>query len=235
MIETTGLVRRFGAVTAVDQVTVSFRPGTVTGLLGLNGAGKTTLLRLIAGLEQPDGGSVLVCGKGIREQVDPMRILGMHFDTTALDPRHTPVRHLSWLAALGDVDSARVPQVLFEVGLAEQCGRRIAELSMGARQRLAIASALLAEPEVLIFDEPVNGLDVPGIVWLRELLLRLASDGRTVVVASHLLGEVVLTADQLVMMDRGRIAMAGPLAEVVPSGVDPRAHLESLLLTAAGA
>ena len=230
MIEITRLVKRFGATVAVDDVTVSFPAGTVTGLLGLNGAGKTTLLRLIAGLDHPDSGDVTLCGRPIRDHADPMRTLGVHFDPDAMDPRHTAERHLRWLAALGGIDGGRVDAVLAEVGLDALRHRRIANQSMGARQRLAIASALLGDPQVLVFDEPVNGLDVPGIVWLRELLHRLAGRGCTVVVASHLLGEVVLTADRLLVLQRGKVKVAGALADVTPAGADPRDHLESLLL-----
>lgn len=235
MIEITGLVKRFGVNVAVDDVTASFPAGTVTGLLGLNGAGKTTLLRLIAGLDRPDNGSVTLCGKPIQDHAEPVRTLGVHFDPTAMDPRHTADRHLRWLAALGGTAPRRVDAVLTEVGLHELRGRRISNLSMGARQRLAIASALLGDPQVLVFDEPVNGLDVPGILWLRELFRRLVGRGRTVVVASHLLGEVVLTADRLLVLQRGRVKVAGPLVEVVPAGADPRDHLESLLMEAVDA
>lgn len=230
MIEVCGLTKAFGGVPALCDVTASFPPATVTGLLGLNGAGKTTLLRLIAGLERADRGAVTVCGKPIDEYAEPMRVLGVHGDPSTMDPRHSPLRHLSWLAALGDIPEPRIDVVLAQVGLAGHRHRRIAGLSMGARQRLAIAGALLAEPQVLIFDEPVNGLDVPGIVWLRELLRQLAADGCTVVVASHVLGEVTLTADRLLVMDRGRVAAAGSLDEIVPSGADPRLHLETMLL-----
>lgn len=235
MIEVRGLTKAFGGTPALVDVTASFPPGTVTGLLGLNGAGKTTLLRLIAGFDKPDRGTVTVCGNGIDGRAEPMRLLGMHFDPTVMDPRHSALRHLSWLAALGDTAPGRIDAVLAQVGLAGQRHRRIAQLSMGARQRLAIASALLAEPRVLIFDEPVNGLDVPGIVWLRELLRQLAADGCTVVVASHLLGEVALTADRLLVLDRGRVSAEGSLDAIVPAGADARRHLETLLLGMADA
>lgn len=235
MIEVRGLTKVFGNTPALTDVSASFPAGTVTGLLGLNGAGKTTLLRVIASLQRADSGTVTLCGNPIGGSAEPMRMLGVHFDPMAMDPRHTARRHLSWLAALGDIARGRIDDVLALVGLAELRHRRIAQLSMGARQRLAIASALLAEPRALIFDEPVNGLDVPGIVWLRELLRQLAADGRTVVVASHLLGEVALTADRLLVMNRGRVAAAGSLEEILPAGADPRQHLEALLLRMAAA
>ncbi|OBF37830.1 multidrug ABC transporter ATP-binding protein [Mycolicibacterium peregrinum] len=235
MIEVRGLTKAFGNTPALTDVSASFPTGTVTGLLGLNGAGKTTLLRVIAGLQRVDSGTVTLCGNPIDHCAEPMRMLGVHFDPMAMDPRHSAQRHLSWLAALGDVARGRIDDVLALVGLTELRHRRIAQLSMGARQRLAIASALLAEPRALIFDEPVNGLDVPGIVWLRELLRQLAAEGRTVVVASHLLGEVALTADRLLVMERGRVAAAGSLDEILPAGADPRQHLEALLLRMAAA
>lgn len=235
MIDVRGVTKAFGGIPALVDVTTSFPAGTVTGLLGLNGAGKTTLLRLIAGVERPDHGTITLCGKKIGDHADPMEVLGVHFDPSTMDLRHTAQRHLSWLAALGDVGGARIDEVLDHVGLAEQRHRRIAQLSMGARQRLAIAGALLAEPQALIFDEPVNGLDVPGIVWLRDLLRQLAAEGRTVVVASHLLGEVALTADRLLVLEHGRIAAAGSIDEIVPAGTDPRRHLEALLLRMADA
>ncbi|MFV8050022.1 ABC transporter ATP-binding protein [Mycobacterium sp. 48b] len=235
MIEVCELTKAFAGVPALAGVTASFPPGTVTALLGLNGAGKTTLLRVIAGLERPDGGTVTLCGKQIDGRAEPMQVLGVHLDPTVMDPRHTARRHLSWLAALGGIARERIDEVLVQVGLAGLRPRPIAKLSMGARQRLAIAGALLAQPPVLIFDEPVNGLDVPGIAWLRVLLRQLAADGCTVVVASHLLGEVALTADRLLVMEQGRVAAAGRLDEIVPPGSDPREHLEALLLGMADA
>lgn len=230
MIETDRLTKRFGTATAVDNVTVTFPAGAVTYLLGLNGAGKTTLLRLIAGLSTPDGGSVTVCGRRLRDERDPMRVLGSSLEPGVMNPRHTVRRHLAWLAALGGLDATRIPAVLTDTGLDVIAAQRVSTLSLGARQRLAIAGALLGDPAAIVLDEPLNGLDVPGIVWLRGLLRRLADEGRTVVVASHLLSEVVLTADRVVVLRDGRVDRDVPFGDLAPAGVDPREHLERVLV-----
>lgn len=222
MIEVSGLGKRFGTRTAVEDIGVTFPAGTVTALLGLNGAGKTTLLRLIAGLEQPDHGTVTVTGP-----------LGVHIDAAGLDPRHTVWRHLTWRAALAGLSTGAVGAALTRAGMLEQRHRRIADLSLGARQRLAIAGALLGDPNALIFDEPLNGLDVPGILWFRDLLRCLADDGRCVVLATHLLGEVVHTADRVTVLHGGRIAVSDALADLVPDGTDPQRWLEQTLMAAA--
>jgi ABC-2 type transport system ATP-binding protein len=227
MIETQGLTKAFGGSRALDRVTVTVPSGAVTALLGLNGAGKTTLLRLIAGLDRPDAGTVTVDG---RVPFGDPYLVGMHLGPGALDPHHTVTRHLRWLAALAGVEAGRVDEVLDEAGLAPLRGRRIGALSLGARQRVAIAGALLCRPRALLFDEPLNGLDVPGIVWFRGLLRRLADTGCAVVVATHLLSEVVLSADRVLMLQDGRVHADGTLAEVVPAGADPRDWLESALL-----
>ncbi len=227
MIEIIGLTKAFGAHRAVDDVTVTFPGGSVTALLGLNGAGKTTLLRAIAGLDRPDGGRVTVCGQ--RPSGDP-RLVGVHLGPGALDPRHTLWRHLCWVAALAGIDTARVRETLAETGLSAGGAERIGSLSLGARQRLAIAGALLGEPRALLFDEPLNGLDVPGIIWFRGLLRRLADRGCTVVVATHMLGEVVLSADRITVLDRGRLRVAGALCDAVPADGAAQEWLESTLM-----
>lgn len=234
MIQLEGLSKSYGRCRAVGDVTLSIPSGTVTGLLGLNGAGKSTLLRLIAGLETPDRGTVSVGGRCVRQVRDPMRLVGAHFGPALLDPRHTVLRHLRWLAALGGVDRAGVDTVLELADLTPLRARRIAGLSLGARQRVAIAGALLGDPEVLVLDEPVNGLDVPGIVWLRNLLRDLASRDRTVLIASHVLAEVVLSADRVVIMSGGGIAADGALDGLVPVGGDAREYLESVLTDGVG-
>ncbi len=230
MIEVDGVCKSFGTRHAVRDLTVSFPAGTVTCLLGLNGAGKTTLLRLIAGLETPDSGTVRVDGTRLSERQDPLRSLGVALG--AMDPGHTVVRHLRWLAALGGIPAGRVDEVLDEVRLGDRRSERIGALSTGARQRLSIGSTLLGDPRVYLFDEPLNGLDVPGIVWMRDLLRRLADAGRTVVMASHLLSEVVLTADRVTMLSAGHIVTDGAIDDVVPSGHDPREYLEDSLIGA---
>lgn len=231
MIEISQLTKSFGGHrTAVDNVTAEFPAGSVTALLGLNGAGKTTLLRLISGLDRADGGTIAVCG---RVQSRDPRLLGVHLGPDAMNPGHTVRRHLSWLAALSGIGPARVDAVLGETGLLDQRTVRIGRLSLGARQRLAIAGALLGEPRALLFDEPLNGLDIPGIVWFRCLLRRLAAAGATVVIATHLLGEVVLTADRIALLVNGRVRTLGALEQLIPAGQDTREWLEATLLECA--
>ncbi|MCV7155417.1 ABC transporter ATP-binding protein [Mycolicibacterium pyrenivorans] len=227
MIEIIGLTKTFGGSPAVDDVTVTFPASSVTALLGLNGAGKTTLLRGIAGLDRPDGGTVTVCGQ--QPCGDP-RLVGVHLGPGALNPRHTVWRHLCWVAALAGIDTARVTEALVETGLSGGRAERIGSLSLGARQRLAIAGALLGAPRALLFDEPLNGLDVPGIIWFRGLLRRLADRGCTVVVATHMLGEVVLSADRITVLDRGRLRVAGALDDAVPADAAAQQWLESTLM-----
>jgi len=227
VIEIIGLTKAFRGRRAVDDVSAEFPSGAVTALLGLNGAGKTTLLRLIAGLDRPDAGTIRIHARP--SGGDP-RLVGFHLGPDAMDPRHTVARHLRWLAALNGVDTGRVDAVLADTGLTERRRDRIDRLSLGMRQRVAIAGALLAEPRALLFDEPLNGLDVPGIVWFRALLRRLADQGRTVVVATHLLGEVALTADHIAVLVDGRIGISGELSELAPAGADPRGWLETTLL-----
>ncbi|MGE2833605.1 ABC transporter ATP-binding protein [Mycobacterium sp. SMC-4] len=222
MIEVSHLDKRFGHRAALDDVTVTFPAGTVTALLGLNGAGKTTLLRLIAGLERPDRGTVAVTGS-----------LGVHIDPAGLDPRHTVWRHLAWRAALCGLPNDAVRSALAEAGMLAHRNRRIAALSLGARQRLAIAGALLGDPAALIFDEPLNGLDVPAILWFRNLLRRLGKEGKAVVVATHLLSEVVQTADRATILVDGHVDVSGPLSDLVPDGTDRQHWLEQTLVGAA--
>lgn len=221
MIEVSRLGKRFGTRTALDDVTVTFPAGTVTALLGLNGAGKTTLLRVVAGLERPTGGAVTVTGT-----------LGVHVDPAGLDPRHTVWRHLTWRAALNGLPIHAVHDALSEADMLGQRNRRISGLSLGARQRIAIAGALLGNPDALIFDEPLNGLDVPGILWFRNLLRRLADQGKAVVLATHLLGEVVQTADRAAILVDGRIEVSGALGDLIPDGADRQHWLEQTLVAA---
>ena len=230
MIETRSLTKVFNSHAAVDDVTATFPAGSVTALLGLNGAGKTTLLQLLAGLLAPDAGGVVVDGR--RPGGDP-GLVAAHLGPGALHPRHTVERHLRWLAALAGIGPARVAEVLAEAGLAGAGAHRIGALSLGTRQRVAIAGTLLCQPRVLLFDEPLNGLDVPGVLWFRDLLRKLSDDGCAVVVASHLLAEVVLTADRVLILDRGRVRMDGALCDLVPAGAQSRDWLESTLMECA--
>ncbi|MGU3649837.1 ABC transporter ATP-binding protein [Mycolicibacterium sp. A43C] len=224
MIETRELAKAFGTKRAIDEVTVDFPPGSVTALLGLNGAGKTTLLRLLCGLDRPDTGTVTVGGR--RPTGDP-RLIVAHLGPDALNPRHTVERHLRWLASL--MGGARIDDVLGETGLKSSRDNRIGTLSLGVRQRVSIAGTLLCRPQALLLDEPLNGLDVPGIVWFRGLLGRLAESGCTVVMATHQLSEVVLSADRVILLDSGRLRAAGTLDDVIPAEAEPRSWLEAEL------
>ncbi len=227
MIEMIGVTKTFGVRPAVNDVTVTFPVGSVTALLGLNGAGKTTLLRLMAGLDRPDQGTVSVCGR--RPCGDP-QLVGAHLGPWAGDPRHTIWRHLSWLTALTGTATMRVTEVLGETGLRSARSERIGGLSLGARQRLAIAGALLCRPRALLLDEPLNGLDVPGVVWARDLLRQLADAGCTVVVATHMLAEVLLTADRIALLDGGRLRVTGSLKDAIPADAGGQQWLESALM-----
>ncbi|MGB0971512.1 MAG: ABC transporter ATP-binding protein [Mycobacterium sp.] len=227
MIELTQVTKTFEARPAVSDVTVTFPTGSVTALLGLNGAGKTTLLRLIAGLDRPDQGTVSVCGQ--RPSGNP-QLVGAHLGPGVGNPRHTVWRHLCWLAGLAGTATAQAAEVLGETGLHSARSERIGGLSLGARQRLAIASALLCRPRAVLFDEPLNGLDVLGVVWVRNLLRQLADAGCTVVVATHMLGEVLLTADRIAILDGGRLRVTSSLQDAIPTHAEGQRWLESELM-----
>ncbi len=233
MIEVRGLDKWYGSRRALHTVDLEVPAGSVTAVLGLNGAGKTTLLRLIAGLDRPGAGIVRVCGRDPEFGLTSTGVLGVHLGPEAMNPAHTVQRHLSWLAALGGFGPGDVRRVIAVAGIGTHRRTRIGALSPGSRQRLAIAGALLGDPRVLMLDEPVNALDVRGVVWLRSLLRDLAADGRTVLLASHALGEVALTADRIVVLEHGRVAVTGVLAELI-AGCEPRRWLEQTLLDRTG-
>ncbi|WP_431040699.1 ABC transporter ATP-binding protein [Streptomyces sp. P1-3] len=195
----------YGSVRAVDQLTFSVRPGRVTGFLGPNGAGKSSTMRAVLGLDRPASGTATVGGRPYRELDRPLRHVGALLDASAAHGSRTARDHLRCLAHSNDLPARRVDAVLGETGLASVAGRRVKTFSLGMRQRLGIAAALLGEPPVLMFDEPANGLDPEGIVWIRTLMRRLAAEGRTVLVSSHLMAETALTADHLVVLGRGRL------------------------------
>ena len=205
MIEATGLTKRYGRTLAVDGLSFQVRPGRVTGFLGPNGAGKSTTMRLILGLDAPTGGDVTVNGKSYRELPAPLWEVGTLLDAGAVHGGRTANDHLLWLARSNRIPRRRVGEVLELVGLAPVAARRIRGFSLGMAQRLGIAAALLGDPGVLIFDEPVNGLDIEGIRWVRDLMRCLAAEGRTVLVSSHLMSEMELTADQLLVIGQGRL------------------------------
>jgi ABC-2 type transport system ATP-binding protein len=209
-----GLTKTFGRVTAVRDMSFTAPAGTITGFLGPNGSGKTTTLRMALGLVQPTGGGVLIGGVPYARLAHPRRQVGALLEATGFHPGRRARDHLRVLAAAERIPDRRVDEVLGQVDLAGAAGRRVRGFSLGMRQRLGIAAALLGDPEVLLLDEPVNGLDPAGIAWLRGLLRSLAAEGRTVVLASHLLGEIAQTADHVLIVSAGQLRFAGPLREI---------------------
>jgi ABC-2 type transport system ATP-binding protein len=215
MIELAGLTKVFGRTRAVDDLTCTIEPGMVTGFLGPNGAGKTTTMRMILGLDHPTSGTATIDGKPYRELADPLRHVGALLDAKQCHPNRSVRAHLRWLAATHRLSAGRVDEVLDMVGLATVAGKKAGTLSLGMSQRLGIAAALLGDPQVLLFDEPVNGLDPEGIRWVRTLMRTLAGEGRTVFVSSHLLAEMSNTADRLVVIGRGKLIASTTVTEFV--------------------
>lgn len=218
VIEVNGLTKRYGGTTAVKDLTFTVRPGRVTGFLGPNGAGKSTTLRMILGLHEPTGGTVTVGGRPFRERSRGLRHIGSLLDAQDVHGGRSARAHLSALARGNRVPARRVDEVLEEAGLGAVAGRRVGGYSLGMRQRLGIASALLGDPLVLLFDEPLNGLDPEGVKWARELFRRLAAEGRTVFVSSHLMSEMEQIADDLVVIGRGELIAAESLARFAARG-----------------
>ena len=214
MIEVRGLVKHYGATTAVDHLSFDVRPGTVTGFLGPNGAGKSTTMRMILGLDRPDDGVARINGQGYHELRWPMREVGALLEAKAFHPGRTARSHLTALAASNAIPRRRVNDVLEITGLDKAADRRAGKFSLGMAQRLGIAAAMLGDPGVLLLDEPVNGLDPEGIRWIRTLLKNLAAHGRTVLISSHLISEVAQTADQLIVIGRGRLLAQTTVAEL---------------------
>lgn len=215
MIEIAGLTKLYGTHRAVDDLTFTVEPGVVTGFLGPNGAGKTTTMRLILGLDRPNAGTATIDGKPYRELRDPLRTVGALLDARAAHPNRSARNHLRWIAAANRIPVPRVDEVLDAVGLESVSDRPAGTLSLGMSQRLGIAAALLGDPPVLLFDEPVNGLDPEGIHWVRTLMRSLAAEGRTVFVSSHLLAEMSNTADRLVVIGQGKLIASTTVAEFV--------------------
>ena len=215
MIEIRNLSKRFGPVLAVDGLTFEVTPGRITGFLGPNGAGKSTTMRLVLGLDAPTAGTAAIAGRPYRTLRNPLREVGALLDAGAVHGGRTAVAHLRWIAASNRISPARVAEVLDAVGIATAAGRRIRTYSLGMKQRLGIAAALLGDPGVLMFDEPVNGLDPEGVRWLRLLLRALADEGRTVLLSSHLMSEMAQVADHLVIVGRGRLLADTPLADLL--------------------
>ncbi|TYP86585.1 ABC transporter ATP-binding protein [Blastococcus xanthinilyticus] len=234
MITVSGLTKQYGGRTVVDDVSFTLEPGTVTGFLGPNGAGKTTTMRMMTGLVPATSGSATVDGRRYADLPNPGAVMGTLLDAAAVHPGRTGRAHLRLLASAIGVPATRVEEVLSLVGLADAAGRRIGGYSLGMRQRLGIAGALLADPPVLMFDEPANGLDPEGIRWMRDLLRGHAARGGTVLLSSHLLGEVEHTVHRLLVIGQGRIVADGPVSTllggdgVAVRAVDPRALAAAL-------
>jgi ABC-2 type transport system ATP-binding protein len=218
VIEVRGLTKRFGQVLAVEAVSFDVERGTVTGFLGSNGAGKTTTLRMLLGLVRPDAGTATINGRPYRDTEEPLHKVGAVLEASSFHPGRTARNHLRVQAMVGQADPSRIDDVLDLVELTGAADRRIGGFSLGMRQRLGLATALLTDPELLILDEPANGLDPEGVRWLRDLLRGLAADGATVLVSSHMLAEVAQTVDAVVILDHGRLITQSSLAELTAGG-----------------
>jgi len=205
MIEAQLLTKCYGKTVAVNGASFAVQPGRVTGFLGPNGAGKSTTMRMILGLDTPSSGDVQVNGKPYHRLADPLRSVGALLDAKAIVGSRSAANHLRWLADSNGIDRRRIGEVLDIVGLADVAGKRVSTFSLGMNQRLGIAAALIGDPETVMFDEPINGLDPEGILWIRNLMKSLASQGRTVFLSSHLMSEMAQTADHLIVIGRGRI------------------------------
>ncbi|RAY14589.1 ABC transporter ATP-binding protein [Actinomadura craniellae] len=227
MIEVTDLTKRYGNTLAVDALSFRVRPGSVTGFLGPNGAGKSTTIRMIVGLDAPTTGTATVGGRDYRTLPEPLRAVGTLLDAGAMHGGRRARDHLRWLAHSNGIPARRVGEVLDLTGLTAAAGRRAGEFSLGMRQRLGIAAALLGDPAVLILDEPVNGLDTEGIRWVRGLLRDLAAEGRTVFLSSHLMSEMEQTADRLIVIGRGRLLADTGMREFIERHSGERCRVRS--------
>ncbi|WP_067654005.1 ABC transporter ATP-binding protein [Nocardia harenae] len=241
MIELKGLTKRYGQTVAVRDLTFTVRPGQVTGFLGPNGAGKSTTMRMILGLDTPTAGTALVKGVPYRRLENPLRTVGALLDAKWVHPNRSARSHLHWMAASNGIGKDRVEEVLRLVGLSEVANKAAGGFSLGMSQRLGLAGALLGDPEVLLFDEPVNGLDPEGILWIRRFMQRLAGEGRTVLVSSHLLSEMAQTADHLVVIGRGELISDSSTQEFIERASEATVRVRSpqldqlrSLLTSAG-
>ena len=241
VIELHDLTKRFGGLAAVDHLSFEVESGRVVGFLGPNGAGKTTTLRMLLGLATPTEGSATINGRPYQQLDQPLHIVGAVLDASAAHPGRTARNHLRIQAMLGEVSPSRIDEMLDLVDLTSAAERRVGEFSLGMRQRLGLATALLTDPEILILDEPANGLDPEGVHWLRQLLRDLAAEGRTVLVSSHVLGEVAHTVDSVVILDCGRLVTHSTLDELTARAAQvvrvrtPKADELRLALEAEGA
>ena len=227
MIEAVNLTKRYGHKTAVDNISFTVEPGTVTGFLGPNGAGKSTTMRMIMGLDKPTSGKVTINGRPYRQLSAPLCEVGALLDAKGLHGSRSARNHLRQLAASNGIPAKRVDEVLDITGLTSVAKKRVKGFSLGMGQRLGIAAALLGDPGVLLFDEPVNGLDPEGVKWVRETCRRLAGEGRTVFISSHLMSEMAQTADQLLVIGRGRILSTGRVDDVIASATTDRVRVAS--------
>jgi ABC-2 type transport system ATP-binding protein len=215
MIEARALSKRYDEKLAVDDLTFTIEPGIVTGFLGPNGAGKSTTMRMMVGLDRPTSGSVLVNGKPYAEHRAPLHEVGALLEARAIHPGRSARNHLLALALTSGISRGRVDQVLDMVGLTAVAGQRVGSFSLGMGQRLGVAAALLGDPQTLVLDEPVNGLDLDGIRWIRALLTRLADEGRTVFLSSHLMSEMAVTAEHVIVIGQGRLLRDQPMADFI--------------------
>jgi ABC-2 type transport system ATP-binding protein len=220
VIEVHGLTKRFGPVVAVDRLSFRVEAGEVAGFLGRNGAGKTTTLRMLLGLVRPDAGTATINGKRYADLDEPLHQVGAVLEESRCYPGRTARNHLRVQALAGQADPSRIDEVLELTGLSAAADRRVGGFSLGMRQRLGLATALLTDPELLILDEPANGLDPEGVRWLRDLLRGLAAEGATVLVSSHILAEVAQTVDSVVILDHGRLVTQSSLAELTLGATD---------------
>ncbi|MFB6779826.1 ABC transporter ATP-binding protein [Streptomyces sp. NPDC056352] len=226
-VEVTGLRKRYGPTTALDGMTFTVRPGQVTGFVGPNGAGKSTTMRVILGLDTADEGTALIGGQPYRNLRNPLNHIGALLDAAALQPGRTARNHLLWLAHSQGLGARRVDDVIEQAGLGPVAGRRTAGFSLGMRQRLGIAAALLGDPPVIMLDEPFNGLDPEGIVWMRDFQRALAAQGRAVLLSSHLMSELQDTADHLVVVGRGRVIADTSVRELIGAASGDRVTLRT--------
>jgi ABC-2 type transport system ATP-binding protein len=241
MIEVRDLTKRYGDKLAVDHLSFTVEPGRVTGFLGPNGAGKSTTMRLILGLDYPNAGTATIDGKPYRDLPSPLRTVGALLEAKSVHPGRTARNHLLFLAQTQGLPHSRVDEVLGLVGLQPVADKRAGSFSLGMSQRLGIAAALLGDPEVLLLDEPVNGLDPEGVLWIRNLMKQLAAEGRTILVSSHLMNEMAVTADHLIVIGRGKLIVESATEDVIARSADqsvrvrtPDAPRLAELITAAG-
>ncbi len=233
MIEVSELRKRFGPALALDGMSFTVRPGQVTGFVGPNGAGKSTTMRVILGLDAPDAGTALIGGRPYRSLRRPLTHVGALLDAAALQPSRSARNHLLWLAHSQGLTASRVDEVVAQSGLRAVIRRKAGGYSLGMRQRLGIAAALLGDPPVLMLDEPFNGMDPEGIVWMRGFLRSLAAEGRAVLVASHLMGELQDTADHVIVVGRGRVIADASVAELITRASGGRVSVRTTALTPA--